>query len=1168
MKQRFSSLDVRVISHELTQNLISLRVANIYDLSSFAKPGSKQQLLVDSGFRCHLTAFSRTTAAAPSAFVTKLRKYLKTRRVTSITQIGTDRVVELQFSDGQFRLFLEFFAAGNIVLTDKDLNVLTVLRTVSEGNEDVDVKLGGQYSLKPKQNYSGVPPLSEDRLKASLEAQIQKAATQTEEQGKKIKKKKRKDGDDLRQALTRSYPEYPPHLLEHAFKQTGFDPSKKPQQILEDPPTLAKLFAGLQKADQVFRDLSNSEQSRGYIVAKVKNPDSFGQDVKGNQEGLSYDDIHPFHPSQFDNQNEIRILEVEGFNKAADEFFSSLESQKLESRLNEREENAKRKLETAREDHKKRLGTLQQVQELHIRQAEAISANPHRVQEAIDAVNGLIAQGMDWMDIAKLIVNEQKRDNLVAKMIKLPLKLYENTVTLLLAGASADEDDEDEGYKSEDESTDSEDAEEEASGTNVNQQADRGPQLLPIDIDLALSPWANANNYYDQKKSAAQKEQKTIQSSARALKNAESKIAADLKKGLKQEKQVLQPTRKQMWFEKFHFFISSDGYLVLGGKDAQQNEILYRRYLKKGDIYVHADLQGAASVIVKNMLATPDAPIPPSTLSQAGALSVCTSSAWDSKAVMAAWWVEADQVSKTAPTGEYITTGGFMVRGKKNFLPPSQLLLGFGVMFQISEDSKSNHNRHRLQHTDSVTQEDQKALDSADSVDEMTVHDAEDDKAGLDTFKESEKLELDSQADGDDGLSLGSDSDEDNEIKSNDGSAILSSNPLQTNQTSSNIEEGGQTLAEEYALEKDGPSQKEAEEDETASQESAATHDDEQPSGGQASDAIPNSKRHLTARERRLLRKGKADPLAEQGIATTTPSKANGQEDGADDSEDDETNDHDDMPSDTAGPSTATTSATSSKIKNLPLIRGKRTKAKRAAQKYALQDAEDRALAMSLLGSPTGAEQKKADVDAERAAAEDKARRDKERRRAQHEKAVQAERRRQQEGAKAGAGDTGAGDDEVSPEVLALERQELANLDALVGWPQPGDEILHAIPICAPWSALSTRCKYKVKLQPGSLKKGKAVREIVGMWAELAKNGGPKIVDAEARDRERVWPREVECVRAWKVDEVFGVVPVGKVRVMAGGGLGGASGGGGGGGGKGRGGKGGARGGKGSKKAR
>ena len=74
--------------------------------------------------------------------------------------------------------------------------------------------------------------------------------------------------------------------------------------------------------------------------------------------------------------------------------------------------------------------------------------------------------------------------------------------------------------------------------------------------------------------------------------------------------------RKPFWFEKFLWFISSENYMVLAGRDAQQNELLVKRYLRAGDAYVHADLNGAATVVVKN--AHKDAAIPPSTLQQAG----------------------------------------------------------------------------------------------------------------------------------------------------------------------------------------------------------------------------------------------------------------------------------------------------------------------------------------------------------------------------------------------------------------------------------------------------------------------------------------------------------------------------------------------------------------------
>lgn len=49
------------------------------------------------------------------------------------------------------------------------------------------------------------------------------------------------------------------------------------------------------------------------------------------------------------------------------------------------------------------------------------------------------------------------------------------------------------------------------------------------------------------------------------------------------------------------------------------------------------------------------------------------------------------KVSKTAPSGEYLTTGSFMIRGKKNYLPPSYLVMGFSVMYKLDEQSIPNH---------------------------------------------------------------------------------------------------------------------------------------------------------------------------------------------------------------------------------------------------------------------------------------------------------------------------------------------------------------------------------------------------------------------------------------------------------------------------------------------
>ena len=60
------------------------------------------------------------------------------------------------------------------------------------------------------------------------------------------------------------------------------------------------------------------------------------------------------------------------------------------------------------------------------------------------------------------------------------------------------------------------------------------------------------------------------------------------------------------------------------------------------DLYVHADLHGATSVIVKNPSGQP---VPPKSLNEAGQLAVCFSAAWDSKVVTSAYWVESSQVN-------------------------------------------------------------------------------------------------------------------------------------------------------------------------------------------------------------------------------------------------------------------------------------------------------------------------------------------------------------------------------------------------------------------------------------------------------------------------------------------------------------------------------------------
>ncbi|KAL2872552.1 putative DUF814 domain protein [Aspergillus lucknowensis] len=1090
MKQRYSSLDVQVISQELASELVGLRVSNIYDLSTriflfkVAKPDHRKQLIVDSGFRCHVTQYSRATATSPSSFVARLRKCLKSRRITSITQIGTDRIIDFSFSDGMYHMLLEFFASGNIIITDRNYTIIALLRQVSGGEGLEEAKVGLKYTVTNKQNYNGVPDITRDRIRQTLE----KAKTVFAQEAGVPKKSKKKNTDVLRKALSQGFPEYPPLLLDHAFATRAADPATPLDRVLGDESLMDMVRGVLEEARSVTQDLSMDKSHPGFIVAKEDTrptaPDQDPQQAMPAKPGLLYEDFHPFKPRQFEGREGFTILEFPSMNATVDEYFSSIESQKLESRLTDREETARKKLDALRQEHEKRIGLLEEAQELHIRKASAIRDNIYRVQEAMDAVNGLIAQGMDWVEIARLIEMEQSRGNPVARTIKLPLKLYENTITLLLREIG-DEGDEVEELFSSDESTESEDDEDEEP-TDVQ----RSSEALTIDIDLGLSPWANATQYYDQKRVAAEKAERTTQSSSKALKSHERKVKDDLKRSLKQEKQVLRPSRNPFWFEKFLFFISSEGYLVLGGRDAMQSEILYRRYLRKGDVFVHADLEGATPMIVKNKPGAVGSPISPSTLSQAGNLCVATSSAWDSKAIMSAYWVDASQVSKTAEAGGLLPVGDFLIKGEKNFLAPSQLVLGFAVLFQVSKESLPNHKIYGHEEPTAA----QRIGEAEEPVTEG-IKGPEQSEATQ--FTEASEHTEEQEREQEQGAASESDDERDTHDANSTG------NPLQPEPVSPPGEETRTQEAEarnETRKEVDAPSEEDVPDDVRSTLD-----DTESVTSSQA-----QGKRHLSARERRLLRKGK--PL---DTPPTKPEEASGR----------------------STPATNGTPPMSVDSKSAPPpARGRKGKTKKAAFKYADQDEEERELALRLLGA-NSVKAKKAAAEAEaKAKREKEAEEQKKRRKAQHERAAQAERKRQ---ALFEEGDA----DDYDEGTAAAEVADLEWIPALVGTPHPDDEILAAIPVCAPWSSLG-RYKYRVKLQPGAVKKGKAVKEILGRWVAETTTGKVKKEHAEDAGisrsaAEQLRAREGELIKGWKDTEIINTVPVGKVRIMIGAGGGG-----------------------------
>ncbi|KAM5129613.1 ribosome quality control complex subunit NEMF [Mantella aurantiaca] len=668
MKNRFNTIDIRAVISELHDSLLGMRVNNVYDVDNktylirLQKPDSKAILLVESGIRIHTTEFEWPKNMMPSGFAMKCRKHLRSRRLVSIKQLGVDRIVDFQFGSDEaaYHLIVELYDRGNIVLTDHEYLILNILRFRTDEADDVKFAVREHY---PVGNAKAPEPLiSMDRLK-EIVTNAQK-------------------GEHLKRTLNPHLP-YGATLIEHCLLETGLSGNVKVEQITTES-DFEKVNLALQKAEDYMAETLNYK-GKGYIIQKREKKPSLEPD-NPSEDILTYEEFHPFLFAQHMNSQHV---EFDSFDKAVDEFYSKLEGQKIDIKALQLEKQALKKLDNVRKDHVQRLETLQHTQDIDKSKGELIEMNLDIVDRAVQVVRSALANQIDWTEIGQIVKEAQVQGDPVALAIK-DLKLQTNHITMLLKNPyiHSEEEDEDE----EEEKPESEEQKGKKKKGKNKQQPKKTQKNKPVlvDVDLSLSAYANAKKYYDHKRNAAKKTQKTVEAAEKAFKSAEKKTKQTLKEV--QTVTTIQKARKVYWFEKFLWFISSENYLVIAGRDQQQNEMIVKRYLRPGDIYVHADLHGATSCIIKNPTGDP---IPPRTLTEAGTMAVCYSAAWDARVITSAWWVHHNQVSKTAPTGEYLTTGSFMIRGKKNFLPPSYLMMGFGFLFKVDETCVWRHKGER-----------------------------------------------------------------------------------------------------------------------------------------------------------------------------------------------------------------------------------------------------------------------------------------------------------------------------------------------------------------------------------------------------------------------------------------------------------------------------------------
>ncbi len=306
---------------------------------------------------------------------------------------------------------------------------------------------------------------------------------------------------------------------------------------------------------------------------------------------------------------------ADSFNQALDIFFSTSKlmekNQELEKSISKRKE----KIKNIIKNQKKALQKNQKTQEEEKKKGDLIYENYSKIEQLLYEISQMSKKELE--DFEKQI----KQGNTILPIEKIDQKA--KTITLKLKN-----------------------------------------KLIPLNYKKSLGE--NASNFYEKSKKAKSK----IPSIQKIIKQSKEKLS-NLKKNLPEKKPELKKIKKKQWYEKFHWFRTSNNLLAIGGKDATQNEMLIKKHAEKNDLVFHTEMPGSPFFILKNgkQAAEKDkkeTAIAVASFSRAWKLGFGSTDVYS---------ISSEQVSKKAKAGEFLGKGAFIIRGSKNFFRNTELEL-------------------------------------------------------------------------------------------------------------------------------------------------------------------------------------------------------------------------------------------------------------------------------------------------------------------------------------------------------------------------------------------------------------------------------------------------------------------------------------------------------------
>lgn len=607
-KEELTSFDVAAVVRELREAILNSRVINVYQLNGrtllFKLRGSSENafmLVLEAGRRLHLTSYALEKPLVPPAFCMALRKNLRGSWLTGVEQYEFERVVVFHFKSkiGVFKLVLELFGEGNIILVDGENKILQALHYKRMRDRNI---LRGEV-------FRFAPPSGQNPIKISKQTFFEGLRGY--------------DDVEVVRALAR-FLGISGIYAEEILLRLGIEKTTHCSSL------------NTHQTEAIYNCLQD-------LISQVylgKLEPNIVLDESGD-----FVDVAPLRLKRYE---ELKQQAYTSFNEALDEFYARIT-------VLEKAE-AGEKVDALRRE-RERLGRIIAEQEKALKEAEESAERYKQIGDAVYLHSGELQTlldmflegrkaGKEWNEILSEI-SVGKRQGLKPHLFFESFDEQRRIVNVCVDG-------------------------------------------LRFSLDLQKDLFTNAAKFYERAKLAKRKlegAKAALEETRKKLKEAEAKLReAETIEHAKPAKTLEEFAKRKVkikkWFEKFRWFISSDGFLIVAGKDATSNEVLIKKYTEPSDIVFHADIVGAPFVVVKTEGKQPSEQC----LREAAEFAAAFSKGWrEGFASTDVYWVMPEQLSKAGRPGEYVPHGAFTISGKRNWMRGTLLKLAIGVL--VKEES-------------------------------------------------------------------------------------------------------------------------------------------------------------------------------------------------------------------------------------------------------------------------------------------------------------------------------------------------------------------------------------------------------------------------------------------------------------------------------------------------